>query len=76
MAKGFRIVLLMAVTGAIVTLGAGVLLAADGGWTAVPFDKNFRGPGGYLSWIRSLPVGCYSSSGSTPRIGSTPIARS
>ena len=54
MTKGFRIVLLIAVVGAIVTLGAGVLLAADGEWTAVPLDKNFRGPGGYLSWIKIL----------------------
>jgi len=52
MTKGFRIVLLIAVVGAIVTLGAGVLLAADGQWPAVSLDKNFRGPGGYLNWIK------------------------
>lgn len=55
MAKGFRIILLIAAVGAIATLGAGVLLAADGEWTAVTLDTHkFRGSGGYLSWIKIL----------------------
>jgi type II secretory ATPase GspE/PulE/Tfp pilus assembly ATPase PilB-like protein len=52
MAKGFRIVLLLVAGGAIVALGAGVLLAADGEWPAATVGKDFRGPGGYLSWIK------------------------
>jgi type II secretory ATPase GspE/PulE/Tfp pilus assembly ATPase PilB-like protein len=54
MAKGYRITLMVVVVVATVALGAGVLCAADGEWPIVPLDKNFRGPGGYLSVIKIL----------------------
>jgi type II secretory ATPase GspE/PulE/Tfp pilus assembly ATPase PilB-like protein len=57
MSKGFRIVLMIAVVGAIVALGAGVLMAAEGDWPAVALEKDFRGTGGYLSWIKI--IGCW-----------------
>jgi type II secretory ATPase GspE/PulE/Tfp pilus assembly ATPase PilB-like protein len=52
MAKGFRIIILIAVLVAFFAVGAGTLLAADGGWSGVTLDKNFRGPGNYLNLLK------------------------
>ena len=47
--------LLIAVVGAVVALGAGALLAADGRVARRRrLAKDFRGPGFYLSWIKIL----------------------
>ena len=55
MVNGFRIVLLIAVAGAVVRSAPATLLAADGRLAAaVALDKDFRGPGFYLSWIKIL----------------------
>lgn len=49
MAKAFRIILLIAVVGVLLSAGAGTLLAADGDWSGYTLPKDFRGPGNYLS---------------------------
>ena len=54
MIKGFRIVLMIAVVGAVVALGAGTLMAAEGEWPGVALGKDFRGTGHYLSWIKII----------------------
>lgn len=55
MAKGLRITLLIALAAAILLIGAGTLLAADAGaWPTIQLDKNFRGPGGYLSVLKIM----------------------
>lgn len=54
MIKGFRIVLMIAVVGAVVSLGARTLMAADGDWPSVALGKDFRGPGQYLNWIKII----------------------
>jgi type II secretory ATPase GspE/PulE/Tfp pilus assembly ATPase PilB-like protein len=54
MTKGFRVILWVAVVVAVFAFGAGTLLAADGGWSGVTVDKNFRGPGNYLSLLKIL----------------------
>lgn len=52
MTMKFRLVLLITVVAAVVMLGAGTLLAADGEWSGITVDKNFRGPGYYLSLLK------------------------
>ena len=49
----FRFLLLSAVIIAILTSGAAAALAADAAeWPTVTLKKDFRGPGGYLSWVK------------------------
>lgn len=54
MIKGLRIVLMIAVVGAVVAIGAGTVMAADGDWPDVTMGKDFRGTGYYLSWIKII----------------------
>ena len=46
----WKVVLLVAI--AILSLGAAEVLAADEQWPALPLEKGWRGPGGYLSWFK------------------------
>lgn len=45
---------MIAVIGTVLAVGAGTLMAADGQWPDIPLNKDFRGPGYYLSWIKIL----------------------
>jgi len=47
-----RVLLILLVFTGLLALGAAAAVAFDGDWAATPLEKDFRGPGGYLSWIK------------------------